>query len=93
MVDTVKLSIQEVINDFEELVRYDERLGVYFDFKKAGDNDISDFSQRMEELSRKYLPNTTDNYLAEAGDDEYERGLALYKILYDNFREIFCKLV
>ena len=46
----IKLSIQEIIRDFEELVRYDERLDVHFDFKKAKDEDIHDFSKGWRSL-------------------------------------------
>ena len=92
MVDTIKLSIQEIIKDFEELVRYDERLGIYFDFDKASDRDIEDFSKRMEELAYKYLPNTAEDYMKDV-EDEYDKGLRLYKVLYSNFVEMFTQLV
>ena len=93
MEEVITLSIQEIIKDFEELVRYDERLGIYFDFKKAQENDIRDFSKRMEEIALKYLPKSVDKILAESPDDDYERGLALYQALYGNFVEIFEKLL
>lgn len=93
MGDVIRLSIQEIVRDFEELVRHDERLDTYFDFKKAKEKDISNFSKRMEELAVKYIPKSVDRIKAESGDDEYERGLALYKTLYGNFLEIFEKLL
>lgn len=88
----IKLSIQEIIRDFEELVRYDERLDVHFDFKKAKDEDILAFSKRMEELTMKYLPDSMDMLVKDVADD-YERGLILYRTLHENFVEIFQKLV
>lgn len=88
----IKLSIQEIIRDFEELVRYDERLDVYFDFNKAKDEDIQAFSKRMEELTMKYLPDSMEMMVKDA-TDEYERGLILYRTLHENFVEILQKLV
>ncbi len=93
METVIKLSIQEIIYDFEKLVRYDEKLGIYFDFKRAQDEDISDFYKKIEELGCKYLPRNYDDILAEGGNDEYDRALALYKALYSNFVEMFTQLV
>lgn len=93
MGEVIRLSIQEIICDFEKLVRYDEKLGVYFDFKRARDEDISDFYRKIEELGCKYLPKIYEEFLAEGGDNKYDSALALYKVLYANFVEMFTQLV
>ena len=92
----IKLTIQEIIEDFEKLVRCDEKLGVMFDFEKADDEDIEKFFKNMEKLARKYLPNYEDNISRKYFSDEislYDKALMLYNILYENFREIFYQLI
>ena len=91
----IKLTIQEIIEDFESLVRYDERLDVNFDFGKADQAMVRKFYADMVTMTRKYIPNyeakVDPEYFSEPSS--YERGLMLYKMLYENFREIFCSLI
>lgn len=92
----IQLSIQEIVDDFEKLVRYDERLGVYFENQKASDEDIKKFHQDLEEIALKYIPNykekMSEEYFSNDFSD-YEKALELFKMLYENFREIFYKLI
>lgn len=92
----IKLTIQEIVNDYECLVRYDERLDVHFDFKKATDETIDDFYHGMVRLIEKYIPNYRKHLPKEFYSDEssrYDQALILYNMLYGNFKEIFYQLI
>jgi len=93
---TIQLSIQEMVKDFEELNRYDERLGVLFDLEKATDKEINDFFSYMVFLAKKYIP-TFERHVSEkyySGEStKYDKALILYEMLYENFKEIFYKLI
>lgn len=92
----IKLSIGEIVRDFEKIVRYDERLDVLFDNKMASDEDINEFHKIIEEMTLKYIPTYKEKISSEyfsEGISTYDRALMLYKILYENFKEIFYQLV
>lgn len=92
----IRLTIQEIVDDFEKLVRCDEKLGVKFDFEEAEDGDIEKFHRNMEMLAEKYIPNYRDKISPEYFSKDascYDRALMLYNMLYENFREMFYKLV
>ena len=92
----IKLSIQEIIEDFEKLVRYDERLEVYFENQKASDEDIKKFLNEVEGMTSKYIPTYREHMPPEFFSEDisdYDRALELYKRLYENFREIFYQLI
>ena len=85
MSDVIKLTIQEIVDDFEKLIRYDEHLDVLFDFKKA------------DEMCEKYLPDykslLEERFQQTEDDGSYESTLNMYQLLYANFKEIFYKLL
>ncbi|WP_405293938.1 hypothetical protein [Methanobrevibacter sp.] len=92
----IKLTIQEIVSDFERLVRYDERLVVHFDFEKADESEIERFHDEMVGMIGKYIPDYARHLDAEYFSGElstYDRALELYNMLYENFREIFYRLV
>ena len=92
----IKLSIQEIVEDFEKLVRYDERLDSLFDSENANDGDIEKFHNNLVELMEKYLPSYKDKINPRYFSDDsstYEKAIILYKPLYENFKEIFYQLV
>ena len=92
----INLTIQEIVRDYESLIRYDERLSSYFDVEKAGDEDIDLYYRRMLQLIEKYLPTYEKNIDEEYFSNKtstYEKALMLYAALYENFREIFYQLV
>lgn len=92
----IELSIQEIVADFEQLVRYDERFDVLFDNETATDEDIGQLHVNLEKMISKYIPNYKERVPSEYFSDEvstYEKSLMLYKPLYENFKEIFYKLV
>ena len=94
MTETIELTIQEIVTDFEKLARFDERLKINFDFSRATDEDIREFFSFVEKLTRKYIPNYED-YLDDdfEDDDDYSKALTLYNMIYENFREMFYRLV
>ena len=96
MSNKIKLTIQEIVDDFEQLVRYDERLDVFFDNKMATDEDIDELHNNLEMMISKYLPNYKEKVSSEYFSDNissYEKALILYKPLYENFKEIFYQLI
>ena len=92
----IKLSIQEVVCDFERLLRHHEHLGVLFDFEKADDATIDEFHKEMVSMMEKYLPtykeHISDEYLNE-DTPTFDRALELYGELYRNFKEMFYQMV
>lgn len=93
MEKTIKLSIQEVVDDFEKLVRYDEQLDVLFDQKKADNKKITEFYNFVTEMTIKYIPNYRKHVNGNVDEINYENALKLYKMLYENFKEIFYQLI
>lgn len=95
MSEKIKLSIQVIFKDFERLVRYDERLDVYFENQLAVDEDVEKFFNDLEEMMSKYLPTYEEHMSREFFLDDtpvYDKALELYKDLYENFRFIFSQL-
>ena len=87
----IKLTIQEIVNDFEKLLRLDEELNVKLDFRECSKEDIDRFHDGVVVIAVKYIPNYMD-HMPET-DTRYDCALELYKMVYGNFREIFFKLV
>ena len=96
MVKKIQLSIQEIVCDFEKIVRYHERLDVQFDFEKADDKEISRFNSEMVAMAEKYIPNYKKHVSEEYFKDytpTFDRALELYGMLYENLKEIFYQLI
>ena len=92
----IKLNIQEIVADFEQLIKYDERLNTLFDNNAATDEDIEEFHKNLEELISKYLPTYKEKIPEEYFSEDmstYDKALMLYEPLYENFKEIFYQLV
>ena len=89
----IKLTIQEIVDDFEKLIRYDEHLEVLFDNEKADKLEIEKFYNNIVEMIEKYIPNYKKHVEGDISEVNYENALKLYKMLYENFKEIFYKLV
>ena len=92
----IRLDIREIVEDFEKLVRYDERLDALFDNNNATDEDIDELHENLVEMIEKYLPTYRDKIPKEYYSDDvstYEKALILYKPLYENFKEIFYHLI
>ena len=96
MSEKIKLTIQEIVCDFEKMIRHHERLDVHFDFEKADEDEISQFHDEMLGLMEKYLPTYERHVPKEYLMDEtplFDKTLILYGELYNNFREMFYQLV
>ena len=96
MSEKIKLTIQEIVCDFEKMIRHHERLDVHFDFEKADEDEISQFHDEMLGLMEKYLPSYERHVPKEYLLDEtplFDKALILYGELYNNFREMFYQLV
>lgn len=96
MSEKIKLTIQEIVCDFEKMIRHHERLDVHFDFEKADEDEISQFHDEMLGLMEKYLPSYERHVPKEYLMDEtplFDKALILYGELYNNFREMFYQLV
>ena len=89
----IRLTIQEIVEDFEKLVRYDEHLDVLFDSKKADDAKIDEFYKFLTEMMEKYLPNYEKKIDFDVEEVNFENALKLYEKLYENFKEMFYQLV
>lgn len=92
----IQLSIQEILDDFEKLVRWDERLDVYFENQSADDEDIKKFFNFVEKMTLKYLPSYNEHMPPEFFSNDtsdYDKALELYKSLYKNFKEIIYQLI
>ena len=91
---TIKLSIQEIINDFENLISDEVRIGTKEDISFVDDYEYEEYYQANEDLCKKYIP----NYLELVGpryhnEETQEKGYILYNMLYKNFKEILYNLV
>lgn len=94
MTYTIQLTIQEMISDHEKLIRCHERLDALLDFEKATDMETVAFYGEMTQLIEKYIPNYLKHVSEDyASKDSFDRGMELYGMLYENFREMFCRLI
>lgn len=91
---TIRLSIQEIVNDFEKITREDERMEMLATYEIIETDDYLNFYNIMKELCKKYIPNykhlVPTTYETQ---DKIEKGITLYNILCKNFKEMFFKLI
>lgn len=88
--ETIKLSIQEVINDFEIIIREHERIMCKYELDRYDSNqDENDFKHEMKTMCNKYIPNYK-NFTHKSIENE---GEMLFNMLYKNFKEILYELV
>ncbi len=88
----IQLSIQEIVSDFESLVRMDEKLKTRFDFEDCDGEDLLKYNDELTRLVKKYIPNYR-KYLEVEDAESFEASLSIYEMLYENFKEIFYKLI
>ena len=96
MAKKIKLTIEEIVKDFETLIRHDERLNSRFDIKKFSEEDIEDFHLEMIALMEKYLPTYRQKVSREYFSEDattLKKAMILYDDLHENFRQIFCQLI
>lgn len=92
----IRLSIQEIVEDFENMVRIDERIGLLGELGKLEISDCSDYHKEMESIAEKYMPKYSELVSSDYFSDDASslaKGSMLYDMLHENFREIFYKLV
>ena len=66
----IRLSIQEIVSDFEDMIRTDENINILADFGKLDESDCRDYHKRMLSLAEKYMPMYIDSVPAEYLSDE-----------------------
>nr|WP_294999711.1 hypothetical protein [uncultured Methanobrevibacter sp.] len=88
----IQLSIQEIVSDFESLIRMDEKLKTRFDFEDCDGEDLLKYNDELTRLVKKYIPNYR-KYLEVEDAESFEASLSIYEMLYENFKEIFYKLI
>lgn len=93
MEEPVRLTMHEILIDFEKLVRSEEHLSVLIDYEKATDEDIGKFYNDLLEMTKKYVPNYRKFFSRDIEDASYDNALKLFKMLYENFTEISDKLL
>ena len=94
MTQTIRLSIQEILNDFENCVRSSERLNIKSELGYDNKEDEHEYLEYMIEICEKYIPNYK-NFVPERyfQEDENEKGIILESIVYKNFKEMFYGLI
>jgi hypothetical protein len=92
----IRLTIQEIVADFEKLIRYHEHLDVLFDLESADEAEIQKFHNEMLSIIEKYLPNYREHLPDEYFNKDtptFEKALVLYGEVYENFHNMFYQLV
>ena len=92
---TIRLSIQEIVNDFYSLAEQEGYLSGLAEGFELNDNDKNHYHSFMVDLIDKYIPNwrnkIDENYWTETSEDG--KGVIISTLLCKNFKEIFYKLV
>lgn len=92
----IKLTIQEIVSDFEKMVRCHERLDVLFDLEEATEYDIEKFNALVIMIGEKYLPGYESHMSEEYFSEDtpvFDKALELYGELYRNFKQMFYNLI
>ena len=92
--DTIKLTIQEIVKDFYSLADMEGYLSCKAECFELNEEDKLQYLHLMEKLIQKYIP-TYKKHLSDGYEtlDTHDKGLELSSMLDENFREIFYKLV
>lgn len=94
MKNKIQLSIQEIFNDIWKLAELEGYITGLAEGIILESKDKKDYFNSVKEMCTKYIP----NYLSFVSEEyntlnEYEKGLELSSILYNNFKEIIFQLV
>ncbi len=94
--EPITVSIQEIVHEFEELVRFEERIITLDEIDMLDESDCEEFLKETEHIAQKYIPNyleiLPDDYYSPRSDSK-DKAMIISEMLQDNFREIFFKLV
>lgn len=92
----IKLTIQEIVNDFYSLAETEGFLSGLAEVGCAEEKDLEDYHNKMIDLINKYLPNWKNKidkrYFANNASND-EKGVILSTVLCKNFKEIFYGLI
>lgn len=96
MIKTIKLTIQEIVLDYEQVIRIEEHVSTLEDIDRLSDEDCRDFKNDMQTMVEKYIPNykrfvPVTYFLDETSD--MKKAEILSDMLSENFKEIFYGLV
>jgi len=90
----IKISIQEIVDDFERLISEDIRLTTIDDIATLEEWETKEYLEENKKLCEKYIPTYKDLLPKDYfGSDDVDKGIILYQMLYKNFKEIFFSLV
>ena len=92
----IRLTIQEIVNDYYSLAEEEGYLSGLAEVGCCEESDKESYHNKMKELIDKYLPswrNKIDDKYWEKDTSEDEKGIILSTILCKNFKEIFYQLV
>lgn len=92
----IKLTIQEIVNDYYSLAEEEGYLSGLAEVGCCEEDDKIFYHNKMKSLIEKYLPswrNKIDKRYWAKDASEDEKGVILSTILCENFREIFYQLV
>ena len=91
----IKLTIQEIVNDFYNLAQEEGYLSGLGDCQGINKKNEMEYHYNMKDMIDKYIPNWNEKVDKEYFSDisDADKGLILSTILTDNFKEIFYQLI
>lgn len=96
MTKKIKLTIQEIVLDYEQMIRIEEHISTLEDIDQLSGDDLKDYKKDMQKMIEKYIPNykrfVPVSYFLDETSDKSKAGI-LSDMLQENFREIFYQLV
>jgi hypothetical protein len=92
MTTKIKVSIQEITYDFYNLGETEGYLTGLSEAVILGEKEIENYCKFIFDMTKKYLPNTLERY-KNNDEKDIDNAIKLSSILFENFTEIFCKLI
>ena len=96
MSKTIKLTIQEMVLDFEQIIRTEEHINTLQDIDRLDNEDSKEFKDDMEVMVKKYIPNYKRHvpvHFFQKETSDLMKAEILSSMLRENFREMFYQLV
>ena len=96
MKEKIKLTIQEIVNDYYNLAETEGFLSGLAEANYCTEEDTIEYHNKMKDMINKYLPswkkNINERYWANDASED-EKGVILSTVLCENFKEIFYQLI
>ena len=92
MTTKIRVSIQEITHDFYNLGETEGYLTGLSEAVILGEKEIENYCKFIFDMAKKYLPNTFEKY-KNNDEKDIDNAIKLSSILFENFTEIFCKLI